>query len=958
MATRGTSPQTRTLPDVSPPASPPPVSGDDGSRPGTTLSSPGRFRRQQNNSPGQPTKGKPGYRRKMVCNWAGAMGQSVLLSIAGTDAEPVRPPYNVTVRYDLRSLGIQAQSADQPFLAALDVEKLRRKGSGCGLDVLQASVSWIARDCICTRSGKLKAITAWTAPGELKLSLNPNVQSDQGEVVVMFRVVLVKTALKDPHDWRAAGAPLVLRLALGGKLMQQGVLEQHSQWATSRAHSTDQEDLADVGRPEFWGIRLQQVFDFHNEIRDDLAHYCSTHMQCMDGSLEGHHHVCMQDPCPFRPIDKNKYDDHRGIPVVRAAVLLVPGQDIQLLPVVPDLRVVANRYLRPMCRSTRRSAALTLNERQPLKCTTFVSHNWSEPFADLLETLDHALDRREVVFLAAFSLNLQDTPEPRLEAGVIDCLSLPSFRALSQCSKLVVAVDKELEYFGRLWCSLEMAKAREWHIPVLFWPNKGADLATLEDAISQLDIQRTQLTDTGREADTRLTLEQSLDCFELQPEIRSTWESDASRFTTASRNTRLQRFVADGLSCLANSLERLVEHSDYSAEQLRQLHSEHERKVCVENLASSHQARAMAVNAELEDMRGRLHHFEDVLPKQLKKLEETLEEVKMDCQEKLEEMAAQQVAKMAIKDMDMKRVQAALEREQATQEQLCQQVADLQERLAKAEQESREHKRLLDEESQLHRTAQQDLHKAKSSLAEELESRAALETERSALQERMEEYESKLQDAELNHQKTKDALRGQTLELTALKEENDRLASVKVVNSPTKHSLTSDEPMVRRDATEDDAREKESNSSSPSRDQARTSSITRGVTDLGSRVVGAGGGAVGVAAGAVGGLASGAVSAVSSVGGGLFSSGGRLFGTSSPVGGRRPSLVNSSGTGNGTTPPPAVPESEEEDEGHHPPVPAISFHSTSSAPIKPVKSVSALSGSAAAGTSSLPVRSA
>ena len=71
------------------------------------------------------------------------------------------------------------------------------------------------------------------------------------------------------------------------------------------AHSDDEEHEEDVvKRPEYWGLRVRDLSEFHTAIRDELVGYCEDHrMRFQHGQCV---HVCKHgDTCPW--------GDHAGV---------------------------------------------------------------------------------------------------------------------------------------------------------------------------------------------------------------------------------------------------------------------------------------------------------------------------------------------------------------------------------------------------------------------------------------------------------------------------------------------------------------------------------------------------------------------------------------------------------------------------------------------------------------------
>ena len=69
-------------------------------------------------------------------------------------------------------------------------------------------------------------------------------------------------------------------------------------------HRESSDDEVDVRkRPEYWGVRVRELAQFHQSIREELAAYCADHMMRFGAS--GCVHLCKKGPC--------KWGDHSGI---------------------------------------------------------------------------------------------------------------------------------------------------------------------------------------------------------------------------------------------------------------------------------------------------------------------------------------------------------------------------------------------------------------------------------------------------------------------------------------------------------------------------------------------------------------------------------------------------------------------------------------------------------------------
>jgi len=237
-------------------------------------------------------------------------------------------------------------------------------------------------------------------------------------------------------------------------------------------------------QPQRWGIQLQQLTDFKNEIlneksSENLECYCKAHkFTFIRGSCV---HVCLSSPCP--------YGDHRGVPHV--PVEGVPPQE-HLQTMLPNMHAVVARELKPRTKPYGCSYALLTNP-EGLEITSFVTHTWEEPFRHFVGTLEMALRPDDVVWVCSFALDQNADIKKLLDSD--DLLRSPFAKALRHAPKLVVTLDEQLKVPERSWCAFELEKASQWGIPTFMWPYHLTRLQDLEDRVDQLDIRRASATD-------------------------------------------------------------------------------------------------------------------------------------------------------------------------------------------------------------------------------------------------------------------------------------------------------------------------------------------------------------------------------------------------------------------------------------------------------------------------------
>lgn len=522
---------------------------------------------------------KQGARRKPVRNWGGMLGQQMLITVPA-GLELVRAPWTVAVHYDLRSVVNTLEPGAGVFVAVLDAEKLRRSGSGSGLNPLQASESWLARDCICCSSGKLRPLTNLKGPDKIQVTLNPLHVSGEKEACVLLRVVVISRP-SDPRDWRAIGASVVLQVDTEAKLLQPGSQGSQEQRQAIIANSSAGSAEHGEAPPKYGGVTVRQLTDFFEVIRPDLAKYISAHRVCqLESSPRCGYHVCMYQPCPFKPLKTSvsmKDDDHRGIPYV-GAVSLSAEEEEKLEDMVPDVQLVLRRYARPKDKgfSQGREQEI-LAPRKPLKTGVYVSHSWTEPFNDFMDTLRRALDKEDVIFMPRLALA---DAEPWPKGG--DYVSMQrrnnAVLGLRRSDKLVIIADKALGFARCLQCGYEIWEAKEGFLPCFLWPHRDLDLMQLKVAVD--------------------------------PTSRIDNKPESIEGRTAAK---LTSFLEGRILCYALALQEASESKNFTLEKLQQLHTEYERRMALREAMQNHEKRKEELQLNLQNKEAGLEKLKQTL---------------------------------------------------------------------------------------------------------------------------------------------------------------------------------------------------------------------------------------------------------------------------------------------------------------------------------------------------------
>lgn len=678
-----------------------------------------QVRSRKHGGPGSKRPGVAGLQKRTCCsNFGAELGRPGLLTLAG-EVDALRAPYSITVRYDLRPVANSIGAEEKVFLAALDVERLQSRG----LDALAASESWIARDCLCLKSGRLRLLPTRAGPGEVKIVLQPAVTgaSESDEDRVLLRVVAIRNT-QDPRDWNVLGSAVMLRMdTLGGHLVPE-IPQVSMQGVLSGPIAQAPSDPAK--QPEFWGIRLRQLMDLRDEILHDLELYCSAHQLCTHSGWHENFHVCVHSPCPFWPNKVSKCDDHRGVDFIKYADL----QDEErkcLQPLQPDTSLVVDRYLKPRTSDTGKGYALILNPEHPLKARTFVTHSWGQPFVEFMATLEKALDPEENVFVAALALDHHKTSVDQGLSNEECCKE-----ALQHAEKAVVVMDTKFTLLQRLCCIHEISMARELGIQTLLWPHDNIDLLQLKSAIGELDIEacNSSAGEYTRRIRQALRAGQA-DCQAANEQFRSFVRLRARCFAEALQQAAQPRPPAERLRALLAERERLT--------YLREARKEHETLVD-DTAKQAEQQKADQQAAELEREQHLLDFEEELASK-----DESHKVEHAAVRSEAEEQLRQQNVRSDDLELELRQARAELakavahaeadrrDRTQALKQEMCQRsraeellesaegrAADLQANADKQADHARQHEQDADTERRLREEAQQQVEKLRAQLQE------------------------------------------------------------------------------------------------------------------------------------------------------------------------------------------------------------------------------------------------
>jgi hypothetical protein len=195
------------------------------------------------------------------------------------------------------------------------------------------------------------------------------------------------------------------------------------------------------GGPENWGITMNQLRAFHNEIREELRDYCNNHRLAADGSFT---HVCVQAGCKCN----HGCAKHRDP---------TPQEDVNRLePVLENMHTVNEIFIKPrtLDNDGLYGYALKLNKNQPKKIETFVSHTWNGLFEDLVDAVQSHVDADQAVFICTFALPQNIDVNAIIGDTTLD--RTPFAKAHNVCRTHILAVDRNFDVLTRIWVNYEL----------------------------------------------------------------------------------------------------------------------------------------------------------------------------------------------------------------------------------------------------------------------------------------------------------------------------------------------------------------------------------------------------------------------------------------------------------------------------------------------------------------------
>jgi len=305
-------------------------------------------------------------------------------------------------------------------------------------------------------------------------------RTSSNELVKQLKVIAKE------QDQKVAGLETVLE---DGEQKLAKLQEKVDAGQSASSMSWDMGDLVDVLKEpiatgkekdcQYRGIRVEDLTEFRDAIRSNLVDYCQAHQQ----NSSDFSHICLESPCRFI---------HFHIPFIAGSHGEEHQQDL-----IGSMYLVIERYVK-VCLCEHKNWAMAINavkERELLKVTTFVSHSWCENFLEFVDTLESALDPKEVVFVSAFAMDPRRTGQGVSLAA--DLCRSPFAAALQGCSQVLIAIDSQASVPKRLWCAFEISLAKSLRKPILMWPSASwnGKMKSLQSEFEQIDLAEAVASD-------------------------------------------------------------------------------------------------------------------------------------------------------------------------------------------------------------------------------------------------------------------------------------------------------------------------------------------------------------------------------------------------------------------------------------------------------------------------------
>eukprot|EP00930_Biecheleria_cincta_P069265 TRINITY_DN5701_c1_g1_i1.p1 TRINITY_DN5701_c1_g1~~TRINITY_DN5701_c1_g1_i1.p1 ORF type:complete len:797 (+),score=172.27 TRINITY_DN5701_c1_g1_i1:863-3253(+) len=305
---------------------------------------------------------------------------------------------------------------------------------------------------------------------------------------------------------------------------------------------------------------------------------------------------CSAEPCKF---------EHKDVEHI-SLEQLSESEQAGLKTLKANMHLVVSRHVKPQTKDLDCSWS-ELKNPKGLQIQVFITHTWSQEFKAFVNTLSHACESKEAVWICSLAIPQNSDVKEILNDDNIE--RSPFAKALKFAEKFLVILDEDLEVPDRAWCTFEIERAGRWGKTTLLWPHNVGDLPRLQKKMETIDMAEAKASDQD-------------DLRRIQKSIRESGGFEAL-------NRRLRNLVNDRV--------RLFLESTKSADSLLQ-----QRDLQMQEMLQVDRRVRLGLKMQVEGHRRRVKELEEQLSKATspaeqqkihRKLSELFSQVNQDTEE-------------------------------------------------------------------------------------------------------------------------------------------------------------------------------------------------------------------------------------------------------------------------------------------------------------------------------------
>jgi len=194
------------------------------------------------------------------------------------------------------------------------------------------------------------------------------------------------------------------------------------------------------------------------------------------------------------------------------------------------MRDIVSAIIQPMCDTTGKAYARTLNDEKPVACQVFVCHCWDERFSDFVASVNDAckhLEEPPNLWISAFALM-----QTRRRTPLTRPSDSPFAAALKGAQGILVIQNQQVDITSRLWILWEIFLAQKFGI---LDKKDGLLLAGPMSKPDRVDGQRAQTSNADEKAVLSAAIEAEGGFHKV---VASTFLLGATRAATATPGSR------------------------------------------------------------------------------------------------------------------------------------------------------------------------------------------------------------------------------------------------------------------------------------------------------------------------------------------------------------------------------------------------------------------------------------